>query len=181
MTGREKADADWNSQIGLYHVCGSIAAGRPELSHGRVFFAISLGCDASSDREAFCTEYNGRLDELIGEHGIPPWAPVNRIPDREECLKLLCAGYPDLESPSLRPVERRALHRIFDQRKMQGIGNARIAVDKIRRVSLIGGDAGARAGAVDIVDLESGRYMRRHEYRRRHCPTFPWDEAFAPE
>ncbi len=174
MTGREQADADWMNETAHYHGVGSIAADRPELVHGRVFYTTSLGCDATPEREAFCAEYNRRLEELVREHGIPPWAPANRIPGREESLEALRTGHADLESMSLGPQERRGLRRMIELREDQRISNTRIVVDVTRGIALVGGDVGARAGAVDIVDLESGRYMRRYEYRRRHCPTFPW-------
>lgn len=172
--GKADARSDWRNQTAKYYTIGLLDDSGPQLREARPFYRVSTGCDVDESMETYCIDYNQELERLVRENGIPEWAPFRRAPDRATSLLLLRnEGIP--ANLGLGDERLSSVRWLTSRRSSEGIDTVLVAFSQERRVALLGGDRGPRAGVVDIADIEGGYFMCRHEFRRRHQPVFPWD------
>jgi hypothetical protein len=182
---RTAALADWQNQSARCLVVGTLVTDRPQLGRkpeDNPFYVTSLGCVVSADSLLFRDVYNKVINDLLREHGVPPWAPAARRPDRATALQMLSKdGGPAAEFKAERlPWEQRLLDEVQSRwREQNEAGPASYCRDRERGVVLLGGDLSAKVGLVEVIDVKEMKWMASYEYLRKHAPLFPWDRSHS--
>src|SRR5688572_6518105 len=89
---------EWNAERVFWRGCG-LLSDEPPRGDNWVFYGISIGDHFRDHAERdlareYCEAFNATIRSLIAEHGVPPWAPINRRPGRNRALELLREGSP---------------------------------------------------------------------------------------
>ena len=178
---RAAALADWQNQSARCLVVDTLVTDRPLLGRkpdDSPFYVASLGCVATTDNLRFRDVYNEVIADLLREHGVPPWAPAARRPDRATALQMLSKdGHPAADFKVERlPWKQRLLDQVHARWRMaKAAGPASYCRDRERDVVLFGGDLSAKVGLVEIIDVKEMKWMASYEYLRKHVTVMPWD------
>jgi hypothetical protein len=174
---RERALHDWELRSARKLVVGTVDIARPRFSWGELFVTESISYDYSDEAELFCRTYNNTIRALLAQYGIPPWAPVKRLPDAFTCLSILASessSFAEYQAASAK--EEAEVNRILLR-----WGRARPALFA-RQVTLAlliwGGSLDDQSGRVDVFDLLDGeQWLAFYTYPRIEFPHFPWDQS----
>jgi hypothetical protein len=170
---KEKALQDWSNKTVTYLFNGRWDLESPLLKKGDIFYPQCYPIQTEED-EMFCNAYNEAISQLVSDRGVPDWAPVNLIPEREQALKdLFCYGQ-SIDNYKFQSIKERNL--VSSIIRKWGASKPSLWCRLVEKnLLLLGGDISTKVSRVDILDIKSMRWLARFEYLRKHCPEMPWD------
>jgi hypothetical protein len=169
----QSSNVDWNSSKTRHLFLGCLGDG-PKISKSGFYYCFFN--NYSDERDSiYCEAYNHRTNELIETYGMPSWAPLYRLPSREEALSMLQNGsiYDDYQG---KIKEKRKVEYIIS---VQEIDPKLYVRDEARQILLIAGDVNKSVGEIDIIDLENAAWMGSYQYLRKHVLKLPWDRELV--
>lgn len=168
---QEEAVKDWGTKSVFTHTIATFGEG-PTLDHLHGFYCRYFSRYHDKRDREYCDSYNSKVLVLLKDKGLPSWAPLSRLPDRTEVLKLV-----GLYGKSFDEFDG----SLKEKRKIESIYTMGQYIPKVftrneeRQILLIAGDKNKGASKIDIIDLECFRWMDSYEYLRKHVGNFPWD------
>lgn len=169
---REQALIDWKDQKVVCWITGRVDIGKPALARGKLFYPSVYFARTDEDIQFYDT-YNQKIDELIRQNGVPDWAPINRIPDKQlilDELKISGQSISMLEAISIR--ERNLVHSVLRSWTIQPLLWQRFPD---RGLLILGGNDTEKVGRVDLLDVSNMKWLTTIELHRKHYPQMPWD------
>lgn len=166
----EKANSDWNSQCAWHLANGLAGADQPRLTEASPFYVKGL---SEYPGEEFASTYNSRIKELLMKHGVPSWAPEQRVPDRKTALgQIVDFGQGIDEYVALSKSERTffRLSKFWWNENGPHLG----CRDEARGFLFLVGEENSRCGSILVYDYQVSALARRYEYLRKHAPSFPF-------
>jgi hypothetical protein len=170
---REQAFIDWQTKSVARIVNGRINNDLPAIVKGQLFYPRYIYL-ATPEDEFFCEIYKETIRELVEKEGVPDWAPVKRIPERQETLYIL--GKDGQSFQNFSPVsirEKRIVESVIEKWRSGKPNIWTRVLDK--HLLILGGDTTSKAGRVDVIDTEKMMWLASFEFLRKHCPEMPWD------
>ena len=154
------AREEWNQRRASMQHFGDIYSDRPLIHPSGLYVSICWD-------EDYARAYNEEIRKLLETHGMPEWAPGNRLPDRERCLVLLEEGLPfDQYQATFKKEERLVTSQARRWTEEHGTRpEVFVRLDRLDLL-LLGGSTG-NAYRIDVLDIAQHVWMWTHEPRGR--------------
>jgi hypothetical protein len=172
---QKKADVDWNSKSIFQLFTGSVDLTKPLLSQNRVFYPKYYSIKTTDDR-LFCEAYNQAVSELVKKEGIPDWAPIKKIPERQSVIERLAQDSKDISTYTHSSIRERNLVNGVLEKWKGSEPSVWLRLPEMKLL-LFGGDVTPRAGRVDILETSDMKWLATFEFLRRDYSNMPWDHS----
>jgi hypothetical protein len=171
---RETALSEWKEQKTRYLTCGYLRGGSVlNMSSG---FYYQFYSSYQDERDAiFCDAYNNQVKKITETDGLPEWAPIQRLPTRDDAMK----SAKELIVSDLNEFNFKVKKMIGYIVRQSACSNYIICQNTTLNILIIAQLVKDRLGQIDIVDLNGLFWMASYQYMNKKHPEFPFDRILV--
>lgn len=165
------ADSDWKKEKVNTLTISTMGVG-PVLNATAGFYYKFFSHYRDERDSQYCNFYNAHINKLVSSNGIPAWAPLTKLPKREEILASLVKLTLPFDKYDGSFKEKKMVKYISSRKRYKPLVFYR---DLNKGYIAIAGNLNSSEGEVDIIDLNEYYWMASYRYLKKHVGEFPWE------